>query len=128
PRMKSSFFALPCAVLVLAVSGCERPAQVPATGEGTPPAALVAEPDRPAAVHAQRIIDADREPGNWLSHGRTYSEQRYSPLQQIDRDNVRRLGVAWEFETGSMRGLEATPLVIDGVMYTTGTWSRVYAL
>ena len=66
--------------------------------------------------------------GDWFAHGRTYSEQRFSPLQQINADNVDRLGLAWSFDTDSTRGLEATPLVIDGVMYFTGTWSRVYAL
>jgi quinohemoprotein ethanol dehydrogenase len=64
----------------------------------------------------------------WITHGRTYDEQRFSPLDQITEDNVSRLGLAWAFETGTDRGLEATPLVADGVMYTTGAWSIVYAL
>ncbi len=79
-------------------------------------------------VSGQRIVNADSEPGNWLAHGRTYSEQRFSPLDEIDAGNVGSLGLAWSFSTGSKRGLEATPLVADGVMYVTGTWSRVYAL
>ena len=79
-------------------------------------------------VTAERIIAADSEPGNWLSHGRTYDEQRFSPLGQINRENVSRLGLAWETPANSMRGLEATPVIVDGVMYTTSTWSRVMAL
>src|SRR3954447_8409652 len=49
----------------------------------------------PAAVDTQRIISADREPGNWMAVGRTYSEQRYSALRQITEHNVNKLGLAW---------------------------------
>ena len=83
---------------------------------------------RAGDVTAARIIAADNEPGNWLSHGRTYDEQRFSPLNAINRENVNRLGLAWETPANSMRGLEATPIIVDGVMYTTSTWSRVMAL
>ena len=47
-----------------------------------------------ADVNAQRIIAADKEPGNWLSHGRTYSEQRFSPLTKIGPSNIEQLGLA----------------------------------
>jgi len=95
--------------------------------------AVAATQDQPAAtasrtVTAQRIIKADEEPGNWLTHGRTYSEQRFSPLEQINDGNVKNLGLAWHFDFDTNRGLEATPLVIDGVMYATGNWSVVYAV
>jgi quinohemoprotein ethanol dehydrogenase len=83
---------------------------------------------RPADVDRLRLLAADAEPGNWMSHGRDYGEQRFSPLAAIDADNVKRLAPAWVFETGTYRGMEATPLVIDGVMYATGIWSIVYAL
>lgn len=79
-------------------------------------------------ISASRIIGANKEPENWLSHGRTYSEQRFSPLEEITDANVNRLGLAWAFDMGTRRGLEATPLVEKGIMYTTGTWSVVYAL
>ena len=46
------------------------------------------------AVDGNRIINADSEPGNWLTHGRTYDEQRYSPLAQINAGNVSNLGLA----------------------------------
>ncbi len=85
-------------------------------------------PAKPAQVDAARVANADSEPGNWLVHGRTYDEQRYSPLNQINRDNVSRLGLAWEAPMDSRRGLEATPIVVDGIIYTTSTWSRVRAL
>ncbi len=66
--------------------------------------------------------------GDWLSNGRTYSEQRFSPLNAIDKSNVKDLGVAWEFRTDTIRGLESTPIVSDGVMFVTGSWSKVWAL
>lgn len=84
--------------------------------------------DRPAAVDSSRIIAADQDAGNWLSHGRTYDEQRFSPLNQITDDNVDKLGLTWTFKLDVDRGVEATPIVVDGVMYTTGAKSIVYAL
>jgi PQQ-dependent dehydrogenase (methanol/ethanol family) len=82
----------------------------------------------PADVDAARLVAADKEPGNWMSHGRTYSEQRYSPLDKIDTSNVANLGLAWNFELATNRGVETTPIVVDGVMYVTSAWSLVYAL
>ncbi|MGE0662485.1 MAG: PQQ-dependent dehydrogenase, methanol/ethanol family [Hyphomonadaceae bacterium] len=82
----------------------------------------------PANVNSARMAAADREPGNWMSHGRTYSEERYSPLRAINADNVNELGLAWSYELREPRGAEATPIVIDGVMYVTSAWSIVYAL
>ena len=79
-------------------------------------------------VDAERIINADDEPGNWIAHGRNYAEERYSPLDAINRDNVDQLGLAWYTDLGTKRGLEATPLVIDGVLYFTGTFSEVIAV
>jgi quinohemoprotein ethanol dehydrogenase len=65
--------------------------------------------------------------GEWTSYGRTPSEQRFSPLKQIDEQTVSRLGLVWSHDLGTLRGLEATPLVKDGVLYTTSAWSLVYA-
>ena len=81
-----------------------------------------------STVDAARIIGADKEPHNWLSHGRTYSEQRYSPLDKINADNVAQLGLAWFYDMPERRGIEATPLVIDGRLYATSAWSAVYAM
>ncbi|MEZ5573278.1 MAG: PQQ-dependent dehydrogenase, methanol/ethanol family [Halioglobus sp.] len=88
----------------------------------------VASPPLAAAVNAKRMLGADQEPGEWMSHGRTYSEQRFSPLTQINTDNVAKLGLVWSYDLKTERGIEATSLVVDGVMYTTGAWSVVYAL
>ena len=81
----------------------------------------------PAAVDDARLRAADSDTANWMSHGRTYSEQRFSPLAQIDDGNVARLGLAWSQTLDFDRGVQATPLVVDGVMYVTGPWSVVYA-
>lgn len=81
-----------------------------------------------AVVDNARLAGAEQEPGSWLSHGRTLSEQRFSPLDGIRADNVMLLQRRWVYDTGTTRGLEATPLVVDGVMYTTLTWSVVVAL
>jgi quinohemoprotein ethanol dehydrogenase len=80
-----------------------------------------------APVNGARIANADAEPGNWLSYGRTYSEQRYSPLGKINDKNAGQLGLAWFADLDTNRAQEATPLVVDGVMYITTAWSLVKA-
>jgi quinohemoprotein ethanol dehydrogenase len=79
-------------------------------------------------VDAARLRAADREPGQWLTTGRDQYGSFFSPLTSIDRDSVKQLGFAWEFRLGTRRGLQATPLVVDGVMYTVGNWGIVFAL
>jgi len=79
-------------------------------------------------VNGSRIINADREPGNWMTYGRTYGEQRFSPLNQMNDRNVSKLGLAWYYDLDTNRGQEATPLVVDGVMYFTSAWGKVFAL
>jgi quinohemoprotein ethanol dehydrogenase len=81
-----------------------------------------------ANVDASRLIRADNEPGNWMSYGRTYSEQRFSPLKQINDQNTGELGLAWYVDIDTRRGQEATPIVVDGVMFYTTAWSKVYAV
>lgn len=81
-----------------------------------------------STVAGERIAHADSEPGNWMTVGRTYDEQRFSPLNQITDHNVSRLGLAWYYDLDTHRGQEATPLVVDGVMYTSEAWSKVLAL
>jgi alcohol dehydrogenase (cytochrome c)/quinohemoprotein ethanol dehydrogenase len=78
-------------------------------------------------VDANRITGADQDPANWMTYGRTYSEQRFSPLARITSDNVKQLSLAWYADLDTNRGQEATPLVIDGVMYVSTAWSMVKA-
>ena len=114
------FAALVAPALLFACS------QAPDTAQNEPPASKKIE--KVAAVDTARIVAADSEPGNWMSHGRTYDEQRYSPLKAINDGNVGELGLAWTHRLDVDRGTEATPIVVDGVMYTTGAYSMVYAL
>jgi quinohemoprotein ethanol dehydrogenase len=79
-------------------------------------------------IDDERIKNADLEPGNWLAYGRTYEEQRFSPLESVNRSNVSRLGLAWAVDMRSTRALEATPIVVDGMMFLSSEWSRVHAL
>jgi quinohemoprotein ethanol dehydrogenase len=65
---------------------------------------------------------------SWRLHGGSQTNQRFSPLNQINEQTVSRLGLVWSQELGTSRGLEATPIVVDGVIYTTGSWSVVFAL
>ena len=82
----------------------------------------------PADVTTKRVINADSEPQNWLSYSRTYDEQRFSPLADINVESVTELGLAWHLDLGTDRGLEASPLVVDGVMYVSGAWNNIYAI
>jgi PQQ-dependent dehydrogenase (methanol/ethanol family) len=80
-----------------------------------------------AAVDDARLLAADTEPGQWMSYGRTYDEQHWSPLDQINTQNIGELGLAWFADIPLNRGQEATPLVVDGVIYLASSWSNVFA-
>jgi glucose dehydrogenase len=83
---------------------------------------------KPAAVDAARLTAADTDTANWMSYGRTYSEQRFSPLKQVNDANIGQLGLAWSVDLDAEhRAQEATPLIIDGVMYVTTAWSKLFA-
>ena len=82
-----------------------------------------------AEVDSARLNKADREPANWLTYYGTYKSWRYSPLDQIDRTNIAKLQPVWAFESGvTDGGMQSAPLVIDGVMYVSSAWNRVFAL
>ena len=66
--------------------------------------------------------------GEWLNHGRTYKEQRYSPLTDINKNNVNELDLAWSFKFDTARGMEATPILHNGVLYVSTGWSHVHAI
>ena len=84
--------------------------------------AVIAEP---TVVNEQSITDPGTE---WLNYGRGYKEQRFSPLDQVNRDNIDELDLAWSFKFDTARGMEATPLVHNGVIYVSTGWSHVHAL
>ncbi|WP_232476176.1 PQQ-dependent dehydrogenase, methanol/ethanol family [Flavisphingomonas formosensis] len=70
---------------------------------------------------------SDPSARDWAMHGRTASEQRFSPLGQISQANVAGLGLAWYHEFDTDRGQEATPIVVDGKLYVSTAWSKVFA-
>ncbi len=79
-------------------------------------------------ISAKDIEKAATMPQVWMTYGGTYDEQRFSRLSDINKSNVQDLGVAWTYDLQTSRGVEATPIVVDGVMYVTGAWSIVYAM
>jgi alcohol dehydrogenase (cytochrome c)/quinohemoprotein ethanol dehydrogenase len=102
-------FKLMTLAVMLALAGCKQQSSS----------------ELPGAVNAQRIIAAN--PDDWLSYGRTYDEQRHSPLDQINKNTVKDLGLAWYADMDTARGQEATPLAIDGNIYITTAWSKAKA-
>ena len=79
-----------------------------------------------AYVDAISIKMADNT--EWLTHGRTYSEHRFSPLDKVNTTNICDLSLAWSYDLDSSRGIEVTPIVHNGIMYVTSTWNVVSAL
>ncbi len=108
-------------IAAAALAGCGRKqTQAPATANQAPlPTARVDE---------ARLLSSEAGGDMWLTTGGDFGKTHYSRLTDISRDNVARLGFAWEYQTNTNRGLEATPIVVDGVMYTSGIAGRVYAL
>jgi len=100
-----------------------------ASGVRTAPA-RAGQSETPARgqIDTKRLLAADRHPDQWLTSGRDFGKSHYSPLDQINKDNVNRLGFAWDYDTHTVRSLEATPIVVDGVMYASGSIGQVYAL
>src|ERR1700681_4448442 len=93
--------------------------------------ALAAAPVLAAEVTSQRLINADKEPQNWLMNHRTYDGQRFSPLDQINKSSVKGLKLAYAVALGGTsadENLEATPLVEDGFMYMVDLWGIVYKI
>ena len=85
-----------------------------------------------AAQGATTVNDAslgdEADGSNWLAYGRTYSEQRFSPLDQINAENVKNLGLAWAKDLPDDRSLNGTPIVVEGVLYFEGSYNVVYAV
>jgi quinohemoprotein ethanol dehydrogenase len=74
------------------------------------------------------LANANDSPDNWVTYGKNYAEDRFSPLNEINKDNIGKLGLAWSLNLGTTRGIEATPLVMDGIMFISGPWSKVFAI
>lgn len=79
-------------------------------------------------IDTAAIIENDTHDRNWLNYGLNYAETRYSQLDGITTENVGELGLEWSYDLQSTRGVQSTPIVVDGVMYVTASWSVVHAL
>ena len=120
------------AILLAACGPAEQPTETPADTQSA--SATVSSADGAAtvatyaaAVDSMRLTNADTEPGNWMAAGRDYWEQRFSPLDQINTENVDQLGLMWSADLDTSRGQEATPVIVDGALYITTAWSMVKA-
>jgi len=91
-------------------------------------AALLAFQGLHAQVTSERLVNAGREPQNWLSYSGGYSSARYSTLTQLRPGNVDDLRLKWVFQAQSLESFETSPLVVDGVMYLTEAPNTVVAL
>jgi len=91
-------------------------------------AALSAGIVLPAAAQSSAdLVNANQNRGEWMLYGRTYDNQRFSPLTQINPRNVSQLRPVWAASMGTLDGLEATPVVKDGVIYVSSAYSHVMA-
>ena len=81
-----------------------------------------------SAVDGTSIKANTATSNDWPTIGLDYAETRFSKLNQITTDNVGKLGLVWTYPLESSRGVEATPLVVDGIMYVTASWSVVHAV
>ncbi len=81
-----------------------------------------------AQVTFDRVVNASKEPQNWLTHSGNLMSQRYTPLDQVTPQNVKNLELKWLFQARSLEKFEATPLVVDGIMYTVQAPNDIVAL
>lgn len=81
-----------------------------------------------AKIDDATLINQETQHGDWLTYGRNYKEDRYSELDQINKETVKDLGLAWALEMGTKRGIQGTPIVVDGIMFATGPWSVLWAI
>lgn len=84
--------------------------------------------DEAGNIDFERLLKADTEPGEWFTGGRDYQQTYYSPLTNINKTNIKRLGYAWSYDIDFTTAFESTPTVVDGIMYTSGNRGKVYSL
>ncbi len=122
--LRSSFTTLSAALAVTAtlLTGAATTAQAQNKGSAAHIKAATQK------VDGQFIRDNAKATNDWPSYGLDYAETRFSKLKQVNDGNVKQLGLAWTYNLESTRGVEATPLVVDGIMYVTASWSVVHAV
>ena len=123
--MRNRFFVVTALALAV-LAGCQ-PAEEPAATADAGAAATVADTAPAANVTSERLSNAASEPSQWMTVGGTYEERHYSPLNEVNRDTVSRLGLSWFADYDTNLSQQGTPLYIDGVIYVSTAWSKVYA-
>ena len=104
-------------LLPVFIAGCQKTEQVAAANPLT----------NPAAVTQERLLKGLDDPAQWATYGGSYSEQRFSPLKSINTTNVGKLGLAWFAAYDTNLDQHGTPLYVDGVIYVSTAWDKVYA-
>jgi PQQ-dependent dehydrogenase (methanol/ethanol family) len=117
--MKKLYGALALGALL-----CLAAAPAAAQGKGSPQHIKAAT----AKVDGAFIRANSAKTNDWPSYGLDYAETRFSKLDQVNAGNVKELGLAWSYDLESTRGVEATPVVVDGIMYVSASWSVVHAI
>jgi quinohemoprotein ethanol dehydrogenase len=118
--------------MALCLLGCQ-PSSDPTTEAAAKQTTTAAKParfqPRAAFLDDARITNAlADEPDQWLAYGQTFEEQRFSRLDQINRNTINDLGLAWFKDLGGLFRIQSTPIVVDGVMYVSDPWNVTYAL
>lgn len=113
-----------CGLLVLLAAAASLPAWAQSAAKGSPEHIRAVT----AQVDAAAIGRNAQRGGDWLSHGLDHAETRHAKLDRIHAGNVKELGLVWSYDLESTRGVESTPLVVDGIMYVTASWSVVHAV
>jgi alcohol dehydrogenase (cytochrome c) len=118
------FLALVASLVVaLVVSQAPRPATVAAQGVDELGAEQLAN-----YVTDDMLINADKDPNNWLHYGRDYQSSRYSPLQAINVDNAKKLVPKWNLSFGVLEGQNSQAVVVNGIVYVTSSFNRAWAV
>lgn len=82
----------------------------------------------PNYVTDDMLLNADKDASNWLLYGRDYQTTRYSPLSQVNRDNVKKLRAAWHLSFGVLDGQDSQAVVVNGTVYVTSSYNKVWSV
>ncbi len=135
-RLKSRGISTPALLaVIIAIAAIAWLVLKPSNAPMEPALSPETAPVTPAKSGSKGMVDEARiakmdtdEPGAWLSYGRGYKEQRFSPLTDVNRESVTQLGIGWVKELNTIHPVEATPIIVDGVMYITAPYNHTYAL
>jgi alcohol dehydrogenase (cytochrome c) len=124
PRSTRSFVALVASLtMALLVTPMLRPASLSAQGVD-----ILEAIQKPNYVTDDMLLNADKDPNNWLLYGRDYATTRFSPLTQINTGNIKKLVPKWNLSFGILEGQDSQAVTYNGIVYVTSSFNRVWAL